>query len=532
VDSLGREAHDPSATGAVTGALPATATVTATATVAGGELRGRRLDGPDVDVFLGIPYAAPPRGAGRWAPPDPAPPWSGVRDACAPGPVCPQPDRPFSEWAHGPLPATDEDSLTVNVWRPSERFASGRPVVVFIHGGGWAIGWGSSALLDGRHLARALDAVVVTFNYRLGSLGWVAHPALAPDPGAPSANWGLADQLAALRWVAENVAAFGGDPTRVTLAGESAGAGSALHLLVDPRAVGLVSRVAALSPPLHELVVPPELAERWTVALVDALGLGDDVAAALPALRDVPVAAIVDAQEELLAGPFHGTRGGALPVLDPATLPNDPARSPQLNPELPLLIGSNADEGRFFFRAGGRRVDPGPDRLAEMVGRIAHSEQPDALIAAAHDRLAARGGPDPSANDILCAVVTEAWFAGPTRQFAAARARVGASVHRYRIEHPSAEADLGALHSLSVPLLFASWREGGVARRLAGDGEVTGAVSAAIQDDWRRFVHGEALGWPAVPGDDAGVQEVVYGGAEEPRTVRAAADPPLASRAG
>ena len=493
-------------------------------TVAGGELRGRRLAGPDVDAFLGIPYAAPPRGSGRWAPPRAAPPWTGVRDAGAPGPVCPQPDRPISEWAHGPLPATDEDSLTVNVWRPSEPAGRARPVVVFIHGGGWAIGWGSNALLDGRHLARALDAVVVTLNYRLGSLGWLAHPALASGPGSPSANWGLADQLAALRWVAENIAAFGGDAERVTLAGESAGAGNALHLLLHPQAVGLVSRVAALSPPLHELVVAPELAERWTVALVDALGLGDDVAAALPALREMPASAIVDAQEQLLAGPFRGSRGGALPVVDPASLPTDPARSPQLHPELPLLIGSNADEGRFFFRAGGRRVDPDPESLGEMVGRIAHSHRPGELIDGARERLAATGMPDPSANDILCAVVTEAWFAGPTRQFAAARARAGATVHRYRIEHPSAEADLGALHTLSVPLLFASWREGGVARRLAGEGEATAAVSAAIQDDWRRFVHGEALGWPAVPADGAGVQEVVYGGADGPRAVRPAVD--------
>jgi para-nitrobenzyl esterase len=482
--SLGRLAADPAVS----------------VTVAGGELRGSRLAGPDV------------------------------------GPVCPQPDRPFSEWAHGRLPATDEDSLTVNVWRPAEVAGRARPVLVFIHGGGWAIGWGSNALLDGRHLARALDAVVVTLNYRLGSLGWLAHPALASAPGAPSANWGLADQLAALRWVAENITVFGGDPARVTLAGESAGAGNALHLLVHPQAVGLVSRVAALSPPLHELVGAPDVAERWTVALVAALGLGDDVVSALPALRDVPAPAIIAAQEELLAGPFRGSRGGALPVLDPASLPTDPARSPQLHPELPLLIGSNADEGRFFFRAGGRRVDPDPERLAEMVGRIAHSEQSGELIDGARERLAATGvGSDPSANDILCAVVTEAWFAGPTRQFAAARARAGATVHRYRIEHPSAEADLGALHSLSVPLLFASWREGGVARRLAGDGEATAAVSAAIQDDWRRFVHGEALGWPAVPGGvdaatgdgpDAGpeVREVVYGGAGGPRTVRAAAD--------
>jgi para-nitrobenzyl esterase len=356
---------------------------------------------------------------------------------------------------------------------------------VFIHGGGWALGWGSNALLDGTHLAAALDAVVVTLNYRLGALGWLYHPDLAAAPGAPIGNWGLLDQLQALRWVAENIAAFGGDPGRVTLGGESAGAGSALHLLAHPGATALFTRVIAQSPPLHELVIDAERGQWWSEALAEHLTAG----AGVVGLRDVPAAEIVATSEELLADPaFRGTRGGAMPIVDPGSLPADPAQAPEARLDVPVLIGTSADEGTFFFRAGGRRLDPDDARLAEMVAHLAHADDPQALIADARHQ----GATDN--NDVLCRVVTEAWFAGPVQRWSMARARAGGTVHRYRIEQPAAEADLGATHSLSVPLLFGTWRDGGVARRLAGDGPGTAQTTEAIQRDWRAFVHGDPLG--------------------------------------
>jgi para-nitrobenzyl esterase len=488
--------------------------------IASGELRGAHLAGEDVDAFRGVPYAAAPSSELRWAAPEVPAVWTGVRDATAPGPVCPQPARPFSQWAHGPLPPTDEDSLTLNVWRPAGSAPSGgRPIVVFLHGGGWALGWGSNPLLDGRHLARALDAVVVTLNYRLGSLGWLWHPALAEDSAAPCGNWGTLDQLAALRWVAAHAAAFGGDRRRVTLAGESAGAGSVLHQLITPAASDLFTRAIALSPPLHELVVDSDRGGRWAQALCDHLGLGDDVSAALPRLRGLPAGAIVVAQEELLGAQFAGTRGGAMPIVDPASLPADPAAVPDARLEVPLLVGTSADEGTFFFRAGGRRVDPEPDRMEAMVARLAHSRRPGETIERTRDRLRAAGRPA-SPNDVLCAVVTEAWFAAPVKRYAAERAAAGGQVHRYRIDHRSAEDDLGAVHSLSVPLAFGSWREGGVAARLAGTGPGTAAVTEAIADDWRRFIHGDLLGWePVRSAPTAATPLVVYGGMDGPRSL-------------
>jgi para-nitrobenzyl esterase len=479
-----------------------------------GTVRGRRLDGGGFR-FLSVPYASPPTGERRWAPPHPAAPWTGIRDATEPGPICPQPDRPFSVWAHGPLAATDEDSLSVHVWTPADPGgAEARPVFVFLHGGGWALGWGSNPMLDGRHLARALDAVVVVVNYRLGSLGWLHHPDLATGPGAPIGNWGLLDQIAALRWVNEHIDAFGGDPARVTLAGESAGAGSVLHVLGAPGVEGLFTRVIAQSPPLHELTIDCEQGVRYTEALVGALELGNDVAAALPALRARPAAMIIAAQEQLLAAGSHGPRGGAMPIVDPAPLPADPARVAQTRPEVTMLIGTNADEATFFFRAVGRRLEPDASELPALIARLTHLEAPGSLITTTRRRLIAAGRPT-GVNDLICEAVTEAWFTGPVTEYAHARARAGATVHRYRLDHPAAEDDLGAVHSLDVALLFATQSESEVAARLAGRSPQTAAVTAAMTADWRRFVHGESLGWAAIsgahPGPDEGDALAVYG---------------------
>jgi para-nitrobenzyl esterase len=486
-----------------------------------GRVRGSRSEA-GTGTWRGVPYAAPTAGPGRWSPPAPPAPWPGERDARSPGPICPQPARPFSEWAHGPLVAAGEDCLSVNVFSPPGE--GPHPVLVFLHGGGWALGWGSNPLLDGEHLACRLDAVIVTINYRLGSLGWLWHPELAAEPGAPAGNWGLLDQLAALRWVAENISAFGGDPARVTLAGESAGAGSVLHLLCQPEAAGLFARAIAQSPPLHELVVGAELGAAWSEAVVARLTGGTDVSSGLETLRERPAQAIVDVHEELLATPaFRGTRGGAMPIVDPASLPVDPAQVPAVRPEIPVLIGTNSAEGTFFFRAGGRRIDPDEARLEGMVAHLTGSEDPRGLITLQRERASAAGR-SAAANDILCAIVTEAWFAAPVRRWSAARAAAGAAVHRYLLDHPASEDDLGATHSLDVPLLYESWRDGGVAERLAGGGETTAAVSQAMTADWRRFVHAEAMEWPPLPADRQDGRIAVYGAEGRPREIADAAD--------
>lgn len=209
-----------------------------TVRTAAGEVAGVTADG--VAAWKGIPYAAPPTGPLRWAPPQPASAWRGVREAIAAGPACPQPDRGDGGGAGAP-PAQSEDCLTLNVFAPAG--AKNLPVMVWIHGGAFRLGYGGAPIYDGAAFAHQ-GVILVTINYRLGLLGFFAHPALAAaaKPGEPLGNYGLMDQVAALRWVQENIAAFGGDPRNVTAFGESAGGSSLVYLLANPATKGLFAK--------------------------------------------------------------------------------------------------------------------------------------------------------------------------------------------------------------------------------------------------------------------------------------------------
>ncbi|MFT3864327.1 MAG: carboxylesterase family protein [Solirubrobacterales bacterium] len=452
----------------------------------GGALRGERVGG--VERFLGIPYAAAPVGARRWAPAEPAEPWDGERDATSPGPAPPQPERPINEWFHGPLVATDEATgLTLNVFAPvgeGEAIGEGsRPVLVWLHGGGWAVGWGSAPIFDATILAAALDAVVVTVNYRLGSLGWLHHPEL----GAPHGDWGFLDQVEALRWVRRSIAAFGGDPERVTVSGQSAGAGSTLHLLVSGAGglagEALFARAIALSPPLGEAVVPAMIGVEWAEALGDHLVGGFD----LEALRAVPAAEIVAAHEELLTDPrFRGTRGGAMPIVLPGAIEHDPIEAPAVHPEIPLLIGNTVDEATFLFRAAGRRLDPDEKQLTAIVAHQRGVDDPAAVIAAYRE-----ANPGADNNELLCRIVTDKLFAGPVAEFASARAAAGAEVYRLRVEHTGPDERLASTHAIDVPLLFGTYATVENARSVSGDTPSAHKASAALQSAVRTFIHGK-----------------------------------------
>jgi para-nitrobenzyl esterase len=448
-----------------------------TVETADGALRGARSAA--IDSFFAVPYAAAPVGKLRWAPPRAPEPWSGLRDATAPGPAPPQPERPINEWFHGPLVETDESrGLTLNVFAPS---AGGpRPVLVWLHGGGWAVGWGSARVFAGAKLASAIDAVVVTVNYRLGSLGWLHHPAL---PG-PSGDWGFLDQAAALRWVRDRIEAFGGDPSRVALAGQSAGAGSVLHLLGSEAGAGLFSRAIALSPPLGEAVVPEPVGVEWATALAERLVGSFD----LEALRAVAADEVVAAQEELLTDPrFRGTRGGAMPIVLPGAIAADPLEAPAARPEVPVLIGNTRDEATFLFRTPGRVLDPDEALLRRIVAHQRGVTDAAATIAAYRERLG-----DADRNEILCRIVTDKLFAEPVAAWAAARAAAGGEVYRYRLDHVGPDPHLGATHAIDVPLLFGSFATVPNARAVGGDGPEAHAAAATLQRAVRDFVHGSA----------------------------------------
>jgi para-nitrobenzyl esterase len=254
-------------------------------TVATGALKGVVNDG--VVAFKGIPYAAPPLGDLRWRAPRPPASWTGVRDAANFGASCLQAQM-YIDLGVGP---TSEDCLTLNVWAPANPAAKKLPVMVWIHGGGHTVGSGSMALHDGANFAR--DGVIfVTLNYRLGRLGWFAHPALTREGAGPLGNYGMMDQMAALKWVQANIAAFGGDPKNVTIFGESAGGVSVNVLITSPATRGLFAKVISESGfPRFKL---PTLAEEEQVSAdyTKTLGIAGDDAAALAALRALPAEAL------------------------------------------------------------------------------------------------------------------------------------------------------------------------------------------------------------------------------------------------
>lgn len=435
---------------------------------------------PHGEAFLGVPYGQ----VRRFAPPR-AVAFRGVRDADRPGPIAPQPRRPIGVFTHGEPPAADEQCLSLNVWRP--RDADGLPVLVWIHGGGFGVGWGSASLYDGARLAARERLVVITINYRLGSLGFLHHPDLG------GGNWGLLDQRLALRWVAEHAAAFGGDPGAVTLAGQSAGALSAIdHLTVAPEEAPF-ARAILTSPPMHDAAHPPELGTRWAEAL-SAAAAGGTGAFDAAALRRLPAADLVNLGETLLTTPeWAGTRGGALPMLDPASLPLGPGDAARQRLGIPVMLGTTALEGAFFFRAAGRRPEPDADGLRAMVARLPHVTDAEAEVAQAREAL----GPEADTNTLLVHLAGDAMVVRPATAWGDARAAAGGAVHRFRVDHPGPDPDLGAMHSVDVPLLFGTYGDGGPGTRLAGDTPAAAAASDAYMSACGAFARGEDPGWAA-----------------------------------
>ena len=327
-------------------------------TVEEGELRGRVADG--VENFFGIPYAAPPVGDLRWAPPAPVSDWDGERDATAYGPACPQGAGLDSERT------TEEDCLFVNVQRPEGTTeGDALPVVVLIHGGGWVTGSGNNENLNA--MVRENDIVGVTMNYRLGNLGFLAHPALADEEGDVG-NYGLLDQVAALEWVRDNIAAFGGDPDQVTIGGESAGGGSTCQILAAPAADGLYNRAFMMSTLC--LAIPQDEAEAEGETIANGLGCEDDTASCL---RNLSVDALIDA-EGVFTRPVKGTpflpRSGWEELQD-GTLT-----------DVPVLIGANRNEGRSFLTDWPSRSVPTFDGPAyEAYVRDTFGADADAVLA-------------------------------------------------------------------------------------------------------------------------------------------------------
>jgi para-nitrobenzyl esterase len=328
-------------------------------TTRAGVVRGKQHG--DLLTWRGIPYAAPPVGPLRFRAPQPPVPWSGVRKAVRYGRQAPQP-------AIGPArlqPPTGEDCLTLNVVAPALPSGELRPVLVWVHGGGYTLGSSRTPLYRGDALARRGDAVFVSLNYRLGTLGYLDVSSFGTPERPVDSNLGLRDQVAALAWVRDNIAAFGGDPARVTVFGESAGGNAVTTLLATPSAAGLFSAAIAQSP-APGMVVTREEAGATAELLVRALGG--------PArLFDAPAAELVAAGERVLLDAVETSPGSraAAPVVDGDLLPEHPldAFAAGRTHPVPLLVGTNDREGALFPRVWDILATT-PERIEGMFARV------------------------------------------------------------------------------------------------------------------------------------------------------------------
>jgi para-nitrobenzyl esterase len=453
--------------------------------IAGGKLRGNRQNG--IDVFRGVPFAAPPIGNKRFKPPDRVEPWSGVRDATKPGPVCPQaPSR--LRFAMGDFVATqDEDCLQVTVWTPKAD-ATRRPVLVWLHGGAYMSGAGAIDWYCGERLAHEGDLVVVGVNYRLGALGYLYHPDLSPG------NLGLLDQQAALEWVRDNISAFGGDPGNVTLWGQSAGAQSAALLLMRPQARVLFHRAILQSSPFGSL--PRQTDEMTSIAeaLLRELGL-DASAGALQRLCEVPVAALLAAQSAVGQRLAKDTQRAGLPsppfapAGDGAIVPQRDAYPAALNAaaaHVDVMLGTTREEMAVFFAFN-------PDMQAMQQAPLPQSEI---------DRLQARR-PGASASQLFADFCGEQVFSNGSLTWVERAAAAGRRAYLYQFDWPSPDRKLQSCHCLDLPFVFGTREAFSGAPMLAGaDNHAIDALSAPMRASWIAFArtgdpnHGALPHWP------------------------------------
>lgn len=459
------------------------AAIAAPVAVDGGRLEGVASGG--VLAYRGIPYAAPPLGALRWRAPQPVPPWQGVRVADAYGHDCAQ--LPFPQDS-APLRTTpSEDCLYLNVWRPAAA-APPRPVMVWIHGGGFVTGGSSPAVYDGATLA-SQGVVLVSMNYRLGRLGFFAHPALtAESPGQPLGNYAVMDQLAALQWVQRNIAKFGGDPNNVTIFGESAGGSAVSFLMATPLAKGLFHKAIIESGASRYPLTP------FGTADAGAQKVGADFAAAagIPgadtaALRALPIEAVT-------RGVAFGSRDNTFsgPILDGRLIAETPlhAFTAGRQAKVPLIIGSNSFEWGFMTMPG----FPAPVRPAEQVlaefGPLAGQARQAYAGAIEHQGL-----------ELEARLFGDRMFVEPSRAAARSQAAAGAPTYQYRFSYVAEserEGAPGALHASELPFVFGTVRARYGERATATDER----VSAELRARWIAFARTgvpEAKGLPAWP---------------------------------
>ena len=449
-----------------------------------GEVRGEALD-DGVVVFRGVPYAAPPVRDLRWRAPAPPAPWQGVRDATVFGPACIQPRSPKGALYADDPPRMSEDCLSLNIWRPTQ--ATRAPVMVWIHGGALLSGDAGSPLDDGAALARR-GVVGVSINYRLGLFGYLAHPQLsAESPQNVSGDYGLLDQIAALRWVRDNIAAFDGDPGNVTIFGQSAGGLSVMELLVSPLARGLFHKAIAQS---AYMVSNPEL-RRARFGQPSAETLGAELVQALHApdidtLRTTPADTLQAVALAVGYFPQPTVDGWVLPKQVVEAL-DDGDQAP-----VPLLVGFNAGEIRSLRTLAPRAPKSAADYEAEVRRR--YRDLADAYL---------RLYPSGDIEESVLAATRDGLYGWTAQRLAVKQAAVGRPTFLYLFDHvyPAETAlNLRAFHGSELPYLFGQVGPGGRLWRnwpRPPDTAEETALSDAVIGYWTAFARD---GTPAAAG--------------------------------
>lgn len=435
-----------------------------------GKLEGLNQDG--LDVFLGIPFAAPPVGKRRWLPPRPPEPWTGVRDAKSFGPSAIQSTIPgtVGELIGIAVGETSEDCLYLNVWTPACDSAK-RPVMVWIHGGGNTVGSGSQPRVNGAQLAKTGDVVVVTLNYRLGALGFLHAPALGS-----SGNEALLDQVAGLRWVKEQIEHFGGNPNNVTVFGQSAGGFDIAQLMAMPAAKGCFDKAIPMSGSLTNQV-SAESAVETAEKLAEAFGGFDR-------LRDVPAEQIHAHQTQLPGARWAPTRDGRVIVEDAA----DVLKRGDHTLGMPVMIGHTRDESTLFtiFNRQFENMDRG--QLHELLERAVGERTDSALESYVVDREAETLGTEPI--DLWSAVSTDRMFRMPAIRTAEAHQNHTKQLWMYRFDYesPAHDGRLQSCHSLDIPFVWGTYDSDRM-QRFCGQGESVEILSSKLMQSYLAFAH-------------------------------------------
>lgn len=468
----------------------------ATVQLSAGTVRGVRQD--QVTAFLGIPYAAPAVGAARFEAPRAPEPWDGIRDATRHGPAAPQ--SAYPEPIGSILPSSvspGDEYLNVNVWTPDPE-APGLPVMVWIHGGAFTRGANSIPTYDGAAFARD-GVVLVSLNYRLGVAGF------AVLDGAPT-NLGLRDQIFALEWVRDNIAAFGGDPGNVTIFGESAGGMSVATLLAAPPARGLFHK-AIMQSGNGVIAATVEDARRVSGAIAERLGI-EPTAAAFAAVATDELQAAQDAVGlEVAANPDPDTWGASIirgglgvmtlfPVLDDDIVPTRPleAIADGKGAQVPLLTGTTTEEFRLFTIPTGIAAMITPDVLPFVLSRYGWEQSAYELYAASR--------PDAPVGDVVTDMLTDLSFRAPTVALARAHTAAGGQSYLYEFAWPSPVSGLGACHALELPFVFDTLR---AAAGIAGP-DAPQSLADETHATWVRFATTGDPGWAASGAQSATVR--------------------------